>query len=59
MRDQSELKLPCVDETKPDLELTLDELETVSAGKGKSSAASGKSNGNLYLRFDFKMVFVS
>jgi len=37
-------------------EVTLDELETVSAGRGK---ASGKTNAREYLQFDLKQVFVT
>ncbi len=40
-----------------DFELTLDELETVTAGSGKSG---GKTSGHTtYLQFDFKTVFVT
>lgn len=43
-------------ETKPnDRELTLDELEAVAAGKGKTQ---GNTTPIIFLRFDFRMVDV-
>jgi hypothetical protein len=42
--------------TKPNRELSLDELETVSAGKGKSS---GSSSHHEYMEFKLKEVLIS
>ena len=54
MRDRRELELP--ERTKPDLELSLDELETVSAGKGKSGGVTSPAK---YLQMDLGTVFIT
>ena len=54
MRDRRELELP--ERTKPSLELSLDELETVSAGKGKSGGVASCAK---YLQMDLNTVFIT
>jgi hypothetical protein len=46
------------EETKRDVELTLDELETVSAGSRKSGGDAA-SSGREFLRFKFDTVFTT
>ena len=54
MRDRRELELP--ERTKPNLELSLDELETVSAGKGKSGGVTSSAK---YLQMNLNTVLIT